>query len=101
MPGDVIVQPIIHLLDLTFDTSQDLLILGVLISISAVETGEEPHDGAADQCDRNRNPHRFHKSRLLLRHGTERGFDFFWGENPIVGVGARKVLNHLGGSSEP
>lgn len=59
------IKATVNMVHLLFDAGQHLLILAMLLSVSFIETGEEPHDRPANQRDNDRNPHRFHESLVF------------------------------------
>lgn len=67
VPGYMIINTPVKAFDLTFNAGQNLLVLTVLLSISAIESGEEPHDRPADTRDKDRHPPRFHPASVPER----------------------------------
>jgi hypothetical protein len=53
---NVVVKSVVDVINLRFNTQQNLLVFCVLLSVPFVESGETPHKWSANDSDNNRNP---------------------------------------------
>lgn len=52
----MVVQSVIDMVNLLFDTIQDSQVLAMLFAVPLVEAVQSPHHGATDKGNSNRNP---------------------------------------------
>jgi hypothetical protein len=53
---DVVIEPLVNMVNLAFNPQENLLVLCVLFGVPLVKPGQTPHQGTANDGDNNRHP---------------------------------------------